>query len=99
MQGITGKFDYKKILKALKKEYCCNGTVVDDDELGQVIQVQGDQRKNIADFLTTNKIVKKDNVRCFLASVSSSPPVLCILLVHFELTGCCSRFFAALPSF
>lgn len=53
LQGIKASYDYKKILKALKKEYCCNGTVVEDDELGQVIQVQGDQRKNIADFLTT----------------------------------------------
>lgn len=52
IQGIKKSFDYKKILKALKKEYCCNGTVVEDEELGQVIQVQGDQRKNIADFLT-----------------------------------------------
>jgi translation initiation factor 1 len=53
VQGINKSYDYKKILKALKKEYCCNGTVVDDKELGNVIQVQGDQRKNIADFLTT----------------------------------------------
>lgn len=53
VQGIKKSFDYKKILKALKKEYCCNGTVVEDEELGQVIQVQGDQRKNIADFLTS----------------------------------------------
>jgi translation initiation factor 1 len=52
LQGIQKSFDYKKILKALKKDYCCNGTVVEDKELGQVIQVQGDQRKNIADFLT-----------------------------------------------
>lgn len=52
LQGIKKSFDYKKILKALKKEYCCNGTVVEDEELGQVIQVQGDQRKNVADFLT-----------------------------------------------
>jgi translation initiation factor 1 (eIF-1/SUI1) len=29
--------------------------VVDDDELGQVIQLQGDQRKNVSVFLTTNK--------------------------------------------
>eukprot|EP00892_Ulva_mutabilis_P009720 jgi/Ulvmu1/711/UM010_0083.1 len=63
VQGIKKSFDYKKILKALKKEYCCNGTVVEDDELGQVIQVQGDQRKNIADFLTSNKIVKKDLIK------------------------------------
>ena len=32
-------------------EFCCNGTVVDDTELGQVIQLQGDQRKNASTFL------------------------------------------------
>jgi translation initiation factor 1 (eIF-1/SUI1) len=32
-------------------DFCCNGTVVEDDELGQVIQLQGDQRKNVAQFL------------------------------------------------
>lgn len=63
VQGINATYDKKKILKALKKEYCCNGTVVEDEELGQVIQVQGDQRKNIADFLTNNKIVKKDMIK------------------------------------
>jgi len=28
-------------------DFCCNGTVVEDPELGQVIQLQGDQRKNV----------------------------------------------------
>lgn len=61
MQGLKKSYDYKKVLKALKKgactlhaslsratqlhvpdvslpcaEFCCNGTVVDDPELGQV---------------------------------------------------------------
>ena len=26
-------------------EYCCNGTVIEDEELGKVLQLQGDQRK------------------------------------------------------
>lgn len=56
-QGIKEGFDKKKILKALKKEYCCNGTVVEDEELGYIIQVQGDQRKNIADFLTNVRTI------------------------------------------
>ncbi|GJN14839.1 hypothetical protein PR202_gb01704 [Eleusine coracana subsp. coracana] len=51
VQGLKKEFSYNKILKDLKKEFCCNGTVVQDPELGQVIQLQGDQRKNVATFL------------------------------------------------
>ncbi|PPS18976.1 hypothetical protein GOBAR_AA01622 [Gossypium barbadense] len=54
---------YNKILKDLKKEFCCNGTVVQDPELGQVIQLQGDQRKNVSTFLVQAGIVKKDNIK------------------------------------
>eukprot|EP00873_Tetraselmis_striata_P041085 jgi/Tetstr1/461349/TSEL_006475.t1 len=63
IQGLQKGFDYKKVLKAFKKEFCCNGTVVDDEELGQVIQLQGDQRKNVSVFLTENKIAKKDKIK------------------------------------
>eukprot|EP00262_Sarcandra_glabra_P006011 TRINITY_DN17_c0_g1_i3.p1 TRINITY_DN17_c0_g1~~TRINITY_DN17_c0_g1_i3.p1 ORF type:complete len:132 (-),score=19.83 TRINITY_DN17_c0_g1_i3:156-551(-) len=51
VQGLKKEFSYNKILKDLKKEFCCNGTVVQDPELGQVIQLQGDQRKNVSTFL------------------------------------------------
>ncbi|KAL5703399.1 hypothetical protein ACHQM5_028496 [Ranunculus cassubicifolius] len=51
-----------KILKDLK-EFCCNGTVVQDPELGQVIQLQGDQRKNMSTFLVTAGIVKKEHIK------------------------------------
>mmetsp|Transcript_11452 Transcript_11452/g.20221 ORF Transcript_11452/g.20221 Transcript_11452/m.20221 type:complete len:120 (-) Transcript_11452:519-878(-) len=63
VQGLKQAYDYKKVLKELKKEFCCNGTVVDDQELGQVIQLQGDQRKNVQDFLLKNKLVKKDQLK------------------------------------
>lgn len=36
VQGLKKEFSYNKILKDLKKEFCCNGTVVEDPELGQV---------------------------------------------------------------
>ena len=36
VQGLKKEFSYNKILKDLKKEFCCNGTVVQDPELGQV---------------------------------------------------------------
>ena len=51
VQGLKKEFNYNKILKDLKKEFCCNGVVVQDPELGQVIQLQGDQRKNVSNFL------------------------------------------------
>ncbi|KAF7805814.1 protein translation factor SUI1-like protein [Senna tora] len=36
VQGLKKEYSYSKILKDLKKEFCCNGTVVEDPELGQV---------------------------------------------------------------
>ena len=50
--GIPKKFSRKKILTVVKKKFACNGTIVTDDEMGEVIQLQGDQRKHMADFLT-----------------------------------------------
>eukprot|EP01086_Lenisia_limosa_P006366 TRINITY_DN2513_c0_g1_i2.p1 TRINITY_DN2513_c0_g1~~TRINITY_DN2513_c0_g1_i2.p1 ORF type:complete len:111 (-),score=30.85 TRINITY_DN2513_c0_g1_i2:58-390(-) len=61
--GLDAELDFKKILKAIKKEFCCNGTIVEDKEAGTVIQTQGDQRRNIAQFLCDKGIVQKDNVK------------------------------------
>ncbi|KIK59823.1 hypothetical protein GYMLUDRAFT_59941 [Collybiopsis luxurians FD-317 M1] len=58
LQGLPTQYDPKKLLKAFKKEFACNGTLVDDDKMGQVIQLQGDQRSKIATFLTENGIEK-----------------------------------------
>ncbi|KAI5390009.1 hypothetical protein KIW84_075362 [Lathyrus oleraceus] len=63
VQGLKKEYSYSKILKDLKKEFCCNGTVVEDPELGQVIQLQGDQRKNVSTFLVQAGIVKKENIK------------------------------------
>lgn len=63
VQGLKENFGYQKILKDLKKEFCCNGNVVNDKELGKVIQLQGDHRKNVLNFLVKNKLVDKDCVK------------------------------------
>jgi translation initiation factor 1 len=52
VQGLHQDLDLKKILKALKKQECCNGTVVEDEEMGAVLQLQGDQRDSVAKVLT-----------------------------------------------
>ncbi|KAG8566424.1 hypothetical protein GDO81_013247 [Engystomops pustulosus] len=51
VQGIADDYDKKKLVKAFKKKFACNGTVVDHPEYGEVIQLQGDQRKNACQFL------------------------------------------------
>ncbi|KAM1655131.1 hypothetical protein ACFX2K_007427 [Malus domestica] len=63
VQGLKKDFSYGKILKDLKKEFCCNGNVVQEKELGKIIQLQGDQRKNVLQFLVQAKIVKKDQIK------------------------------------
>ncbi|KAG5001986.1 hypothetical protein JHK87_023058 [Glycine soja] len=63
VQGLKKEFSYEKILKDLKKDFCCNGTVVQDKELGKIIQLQGDQRKNVSHFLVQAGLVRKDQVK------------------------------------
>ncbi|KAL6544438.1 hypothetical protein OROMI_023300 [Orobanche minor] len=63
VQGLKKEFSYNKILKDLKKEFCCNGNVHTDPELGQVIQLQGDQRKNVSTFLVQQGVVKKEQIK------------------------------------
>mmetsp|Transcript_18452 Transcript_18452/g.32066 ORF Transcript_18452/g.32066 Transcript_18452/m.32066 type:complete len:116 (+) Transcript_18452:149-496(+) len=61
--GINQEINFDKVLKVFKKAFCCNGTIVTDPDLGKVIQLQGDQRKKIAQFLIEEEICKKDQVK------------------------------------
>ncbi len=61
--GLADDLDLKRILKAFKKTFSCNGTVIEDEEHGEILQLQGDQRKNVAAFLVDNEICGKHEVR------------------------------------
>ncbi|XP_015787022.1 eukaryotic translation initiation factor 1 [Tetranychus urticae] len=63
VQGIADNYDKKKIVKACKKEFACNGTVVEHPEYGEVIQLQGDQRNNICQFLTKYGIARTEQLK------------------------------------
>lgn len=63
VQGISDDYCKKKIVKQCKKEFACNGTVVDHPEYGEVIQLQGDQRNNICQFITAVGIAKKEQLK------------------------------------
>ncbi|NP_001080047.1 uncharacterized protein LOC379739 [Xenopus laevis] len=63
VQGIADAYDKKKLVKAFKKKFACNGTVVDHPEYGEVIQLQGDQRKNACQFLMEVGLAKEDQLK------------------------------------
>jgi hypothetical protein len=44
----------------LTPETACNGTIVVDSEMGEVIQLQGDQRKDVQEFLTDKSGLELD---------------------------------------
>ena len=62
VQGLASDLNLKRILKAWKKSFTCNGAIVDDDEHGKVIQLQGDQRMNVRDFLVAEEINRKEDI-------------------------------------
>lgn len=63
VQGLPKGFDLKKMVRALKKEFSCNGTLIDDPEYGHIIQLQGDQRQAVKEFLEREAICGSDQIR------------------------------------
>jgi translation initiation factor 1 len=58
--GLESDLDLKLILKNLRKAFATNGTIVDDTTTGgSVIQLQGDIRKEVSDWLHKHKICEK----------------------------------------
>ncbi len=45
------------------QEFACNGTVVDHPEYGEVIQLQGDQRHHISEFLVEVGLATKEQIK------------------------------------
>ena len=56
---MNPKINLKLVVKECKKKFNCNGCIVEDSEHGDIVQLQGDQRKNIAQFLVDERISKK----------------------------------------
>jgi translation initiation factor 1 len=60
--GLAEDLDVKRICKAFKKNFSCNGAVQNDIEIGEVIQLSGDQRTNVKSFLVDQEICHNENV-------------------------------------
>jgi len=63
VQGLPKEYDPKRILKTLKKDFATNGTIVEDKDLGEVIQLQGDQRTKIFNFIKEKLGIDPKNIK------------------------------------
>lgn len=60
--GMADDLDLPKILSYLKKKYSCNGSIIKDDQHGEVMSFTGDQKEHIYNFLINEKIYKKEDI-------------------------------------
>jgi translation initiation factor 1 len=62
LDGLEEDLDLKRICKAMREAFSCNGNIkMKDDDTG-VIQLQGDQRENIKQWLLEQQIILKSEV-------------------------------------
>ena len=62
VQGLDERLNFELLLKAFKSEFGCNGTILEDEEHGKIIQLQGDKRSVVYDFLLKEEICTKDTM-------------------------------------
>ncbi len=63
IEGLNPRISANKVLRHFKKTFSCNGFIIDHEELGQIIQLQGDQRDKVSKFLLEEKLTRKANLK------------------------------------
>eukprot|EP01006_Ploeotia_vitrea_P065025 TRINITY_DN89759_c0_g1_i1.p1 TRINITY_DN89759_c0_g1~~TRINITY_DN89759_c0_g1_i1.p1 ORF type:complete len:105 (+),score=0.25 TRINITY_DN89759_c0_g1_i1:3-317(+) len=62
IQGLASDLDAPRIAKYLKKTFKCNGSITNDTEYGEIIQLSGDQRANVREFFIEQEICLEDQI-------------------------------------
>ena len=60
--GLPDDLDLKKTLKYFKKTLNCNGSISKDEEFGNILQLQGDHRASVKNFLLEQEITILENI-------------------------------------
>jgi translation initiation factor 1 len=64
VEGLPKDVDPKKVLKVFKKDFACNGSIVQDEDSGMdIIQLQGDHRQKVSQLLIEGAVCKKDDIQ------------------------------------
>ena len=61
--GIDTKYDYKTLLSDIKKEFQCNGAIIENKKNEKVIQLNGNQKDKMFKFLIDNNIATRDMIK------------------------------------
>jgi translation initiation factor 1 len=62
LDGLEEDLDLKRICRAMRNAFSCNGNVTSKEGGGEVIQLQGDQRDNIKQWLLEQEIIQRNEV-------------------------------------
>ena len=63
VRGLPDDLDMRKLTRHFKKAWCCNGTTSKHSEWGDIIQLQGDHRRDIFKFLIDEGISTKEEIK------------------------------------
>lgn len=63
VQGLSPELDLNKILNFFRKQFACNGSLVEDEEFGTILQLQGDCAVKLRDLLVAEDMVDKELLR------------------------------------
>jgi translation initiation factor 1 len=63
LAGLPPAADFEKILSAMKTQFCCTGSIINDEKYGAVIQLTGDQRTNVEKWLRKQWGLSQDAIK------------------------------------
>lgn len=63
VRGLPADLDMKKLTRHFKKAWCCNGSTTKHSQWGDIIQLQGDHRRDIFKFLMDEGISTKEEIK------------------------------------
>ncbi len=63
IENIPDEYDMKRIVKALRKVYACNGACNTHKVYGDVITLQGDKRIEVREFFSKVGLAKLENIK------------------------------------
>jgi translation initiation factor 1 len=63
IEGLPPKLNLKKVLSHFKREFCSNGKIVSAEKSEKILKLSGDQRNNVGDFLTDQKLARKEQIK------------------------------------
>lgn len=63
IQGLYQELDFPRLAKEFRKRWGCSAIVVEEEKSGSIIQLQGDQRNHLKEFLLEEQLVWPEQLR------------------------------------